>query len=155
VLRVRLADPHERGGALDQGDAEREAEVVLDRGGEGLRRRDHQRLRSGARAGGAELQREHAVAERELARDRPQRLGRLGLEPPDRGLEPDALREQRGQRRFMDRGELQRVGGEVPAVEDLAGDRLLDRAHGGGPALHEERAQRRHRRLFISELGGR
>src|SRR5271155_47870 len=53
-----------------------------------------------------------------------------------------ARREHLGEDRFVDVRDLQEVGHQVAAVDDLARHRLFDLAHRGYPPLYDERAQR-------------
>ena len=135
----RLADAHQRGDELADGQVEREAQVVLHGGGEGLGDGDDERAVS-------HRQGEDPVPHGQLARDEAAHVGARQREAARRrGGQAHALGDQGAEHLLAEGAELEEVGGEIASVEDLPRDRVLDGAHGGGPSLDQDRAQGRHR----------
>ena len=133
-LPDRLADPdEERRAELDR-DVEREGEVVLDRLPERFAGREHQ----GAIV---DLEREDAMAERELAGQHAEHVRRWRHEPPRRHRRHHVrLGDDAEQDVLAHRRELEQIRRQVPALEDLARDRVLHRAHRCGLSLDEQGA---------------
>jgi hypothetical protein len=134
-----LSDANERDRALDDTNAQRKRQVLLDLRHERLADGDHQYA-------AAFLERIEPVPQRDVSRHEPASgLGRRGQLADRSRLELVALGQHAGQGALAHRGELEQIGREVSAVEHLASQSLLDVPHRGDLVLDDGRAQGRHR----------
>jgi hypothetical protein len=132
----RLPNAHKRRDALRDGEREREAELFLNRGRQRLCHQDDDAAVVGEEG-------EQVPFDGEIPGHQGARLfvGR-GQDPRGRSDQPKGLRDDGQQPGLVGPGDLEQVRHEVPAVEHLSGERLLDFAHRRDLALDDEGAQR-------------
>ena len=132
VARDGLEDAEARGDSLDEADAEREGDLVLEGAREGLGDDDRELVT-------VDGQGEEDVPLRHVRRDEGERaLGRFGQRAAAGTVERVGLGQDGRQRLLVRARHLEEVGEEIAAVQDLPGERFLHLAKARDFALDEQ-----------------